>query len=167
VKLFGLNDKLNPFAVFGVDYDAAHNANGELDLYDPSTGQGELTEQYLIDRARFAVLNAQALQTIEPNLFLSLDYFEDAATQTTIGPPTILTDQFIFGGINNDGIDGGFGDDHLFGGAGYDVISDNDGNDYLEGNGQYDILSGGAGNDKLLGGQGNDTLSGGIGNDTL
>lgn len=157
--------KLNPFAVFGVNY-AVHNANGELDLYDPVTGQGEITEQYLTDRARFAVLNAQALQTFEPNLFQSFDYFEDINTQTSFGIP-VFTDKFIFGGDGNDPIEGGVGNDHLYGGAGYDVINGNDGNDYLEGNGQNDILSGGSGNDKLLGGKGDDTLGGGTGNDTL
>jgi RTX calcium-binding nonapeptide repeat (4 copies) len=157
--------ELNPFAVFGVNY-AAHNANGELDLYDQVTGQGEMTEQYLTDRARFAVLNAQALQTFEPNLFQSFDYFEDINTQTSIGIP-VLTDKFIFGGDGNDPIEGGIGDDHLYGGAGYDVINGNDGNDYLEGNGQNDILSGGSGNDKLFGGKGDDTLGGGTGNDNL
>ncbi len=157
--------ELNPFAVFGVDY-TAHNANGELDLYDPVTGQGELTEQWLIDRARFAERNASALQTLAPNLFQSFDYFEDINSQTSLGIP-VLTNKFIFGGDGNDPIEGGIGDDHLYGGAGYDVINGNDGNDYLEGNGQNDILSGGSGNDKLLGGKGDDTLGGGIGNDTL
>ena len=44
--------KLNPFAVTGssVLYDGI-NAHGELDLYDPASGTGALTERYLRDRA--------------------------------------------------------------------------------------------------------------------
>jgi len=131
--------ELNPFAVLGVDY-GAHNSNGELDLYNPETGQGELTEQYLIDRARFAVLNAQALQTAAPNLFLSVDYFEDMTTGTEIGIP-FFTSKYIFGGNDNDSIDGGLSSDHLYGSAG---------NDTLTGYGDNDYLEGGAGNDTYI-----------------
>jgi len=44
--------KLNPFAVTGstVLYDGI-NAHGELNRYNPATGSGNLTEQYLKDRA--------------------------------------------------------------------------------------------------------------------
>jgi len=141
--------KLNPFAVLGVDY-TAQNANGELDLYDPATGQGSLTEQWLTDRSRFAVLNAQAAQTLEPNLFQSLDYFEDVATQTTIGIP-VFTSKYIFGGSDSDSIDGGLNSDHLYGGADNDTLTGKGGNDYLEG------------------GQGNDTyrINTGDGTDTI
>ena len=41
--------ELNGFALVGADY-APLNGNGELDLYDASTGRGTLTLQYLADR---------------------------------------------------------------------------------------------------------------------
>lgn len=43
----------NPFVVTGSStlYDGI-NAHGELDLYDPATGLGELTDQYLKDPAK-------------------------------------------------------------------------------------------------------------------
>ena len=44
--------ELNPFALLGADY-GIHNQNGELDLYNKETGEGELTDQYLTDRAQF------------------------------------------------------------------------------------------------------------------
>ena len=44
--------ELNPFALTGNDgLYAAHNASGELDLYDAATGSGNLTDLYLADRA--------------------------------------------------------------------------------------------------------------------
>ena len=42
--------ELNSFVISDVSY-AAHNTDGSLDLYNPSTGQGALTESYLADRA--------------------------------------------------------------------------------------------------------------------
>lgn len=51
--------QLNPFAILGADY-SAHNTGGKLDLYDPETGEGELTEQYLKDRATFLTNVIQA-----------------------------------------------------------------------------------------------------------
>mgnify|MGYP001343542512 CR=1 FL=1 len=66
--------ELNPFVVFGVDYDAAHNANGELELYNPETGQGELTEQWIHDRGYFLERYANALQTLTPDQFESFTY---------------------------------------------------------------------------------------------
>ena len=44
--------ELNPFAITGDDaLYTAHNASGELNLYDPATGSGNLTDLYLADRA--------------------------------------------------------------------------------------------------------------------
>ncbi len=51
--------ELNPFVLLGTDADktqalyARHNETGELTLVNPDTGVGELTPQYLIDRAAF------------------------------------------------------------------------------------------------------------------
>ena len=44
--------ELNPFLIDVPDaFYSAHNSNGRLDLYNPTTGQGELTDDYLTDRA--------------------------------------------------------------------------------------------------------------------
>jgi hypothetical protein len=43
---------LNAFALIDRDY-SSQNANGELDFYDLATGQGELTKEWLTDRAEF------------------------------------------------------------------------------------------------------------------
>lgn len=137
--------ELNPFAVLGVDY-SAHNVNGSLDLYDPATGTGELTADYLTDRSRFAVLRAQSLETATPNLFQSVDYFEDISTNTTIGI-SVLTSKFIFGGTENDNIEGGLSADHLYGMGGNDILQGGSGNDYLEGGKGVDTLQGGTGYD--------------------
>lgn len=42
--------ELNSFVIPNIDY-SGHNTDGSLDLYDPATGQGAMTELYLADRA--------------------------------------------------------------------------------------------------------------------
>ncbi len=42
-------DALNPFVLAGADY-SVFNTDGALELYDPATGTGDITEQYLADR---------------------------------------------------------------------------------------------------------------------
>lgn len=45
---------LNPFAIIGADYQGlGHTSNGQLALFDSATGFGEMTDQYLMDRAAF------------------------------------------------------------------------------------------------------------------
>ena len=52
--LFYALKNLNPFAVIGADYTGlGHASNSALTLFDPMTNFGELTEQYLADRAAF------------------------------------------------------------------------------------------------------------------
>ncbi|KJV05284.1 hypothetical protein VZ94_19180, partial [Methylocucumis oryzae] len=36
--------QLNPFVISDISYDQ-HNTDGALDMYDPETGEGSLTEQ--------------------------------------------------------------------------------------------------------------------------
>ena len=51
---------LNPFVITGDNsIYAIHNANGELDLYDPVSGTGALTDQYLRDRAKMLTWKMQ------------------------------------------------------------------------------------------------------------
>ncbi len=78
------------------------------------------------------VLVAKASETFIPNLFLSWSYYQDITDETEIGVP-IGTDKYIFGGEDDDVIEGGIRDDHLYGGAGNDTLTGNNGNDYIEG----------------------------------
>jgi Ca2+-binding RTX toxin-like protein len=73
----------------------------------------------------------------------------------------------IWGGINDNFIDGGSGNDYLYGSFGNDNLWGGDGNDSLVGGWGNDNLWGGDGNDNLVGGWGNDNLYGGWGNDNL
>ena len=170
---------LNPFAILGADY-TQHNQNGALELYNPDTGQGELTDAYLADRAAFlaGVIEANLADTgTGKNLRADTGgdpiYFEDQASGITLQTQNSGSGQgtsgpsYRFGGDGNDTIFGHAEADHLYGGAGMDRIDGAKGNDYIEGNAGSDILSGGEGKDTLLGGEGNDILEGGKDNDIL
>ncbi|MGH7217384.1 MAG: calcium-binding protein, partial [Nitrospiraceae bacterium] len=162
---------LNPFAVVGADYNGlGHASNGQLAMFDPATGFGDMTEQYLTDRAAF--LEAK----IELNLRNATTSGDTIYYKDLVGAgydiPTgslLTTDQrFLFGSDNDDPpLVGGSEEDHLYGGGGQDLLDGQEGRDYLEGNAGNDVLLGGAGRDSLLGQQGNDLLEGGAENDTL
>ncbi len=152
--------KLNPFAVTGstVLYDGI-NAHGELDLYDPATGQGELSERYLRDRAAMLSWKQHfAYDDIQPEsgTFYKFQggtpyYFRDMTTDTRVSigggyrldmlQPLTAFSHVVFGTENDDPIFGQGKNDWLYGGAGADTLTGNDGNDYLEG---------GQGNDTYL-----------------
>ncbi|WP_085214736.1 calcium-binding protein [Methylomagnum ishizawai] len=169
---------LSVFALTGIDY-SGHNANGELDLYDSATGAGELTKQWLADRAEFLWAKAHTDEenvAYVPGTLRTLydqkgdtdsaqhvyEIGQDPASLTL--PVTIIA----FGDDTAaDNLSGDVKDDHLYGMGGDDTLNGNDGNDYLEGNRGNDILNGGKGADKLFGGTGNDTLNGGDGKDYL
>ncbi len=159
---------LNPFVVIGADYQSlGHTANGALMLFNPATGFGEMTEQYLTDRAAF-------LQTkIELNLTNgehSSDgsHYQDGALTYDIPASATESRHFLFGGPGGD-IDlvGQSFADHLYGGGGDDILTGLGGDDYLEGNGDNDTLDAGEGRDRLFGGAGGDDLFGGAGEDRL
>jgi trimeric autotransporter adhesin len=143
-----------------------------LSLYDPATGNGEVTREWLSDRAAMTVRVASpgwsntAVITGQGNT----RYFDVASgAQVLLGAVdnNNLRSQIGFGGANNDTLTGfGFAD-HLYGGDGNDIVNGQGGADHLEGNAGNDNLDGGAGNDILLGGTGNDTLDGGAGADLL
>ena len=177
--------ELNGFVVSDVSYDR-HNVDGSLDLYDPATGQGAMTERYLIDRAamlmwrlRYQVEGARddddgAHPGPKP-------YNEDWDTSSIQGnwdfvdltqrlpggqPLTLAIDgvglslhdhQVVFGSGQGETIEGEGDSDILYGLAGDDTLRGVGGDDYLEGNADNDTLDGGSGNDTLLGGRGNDT----------
>jgi Ca2+-binding RTX toxin-like protein len=177
--------ELNPFAVLGADY-SVHNAGGRLDLYDPATGAGELTEEYLADRAQMLAwvlkYNTRDGLLLE-NIAGGTEWvFEDKASGTkivlspkgfNIGKQSQLVfgrddaGEVLSGGDATDRLYGGGGDDLLRGGAGADYLEGQAGGDRLEGGGGRDTLEGGAGDDTLLGGEGEDVLIGGAGDDRL
>ena len=168
----------NPFAVLGANYDL-HNADGALELYDPATGQGELTERYLSERARLLdYWIKHNLTDGQRNVDTSLPtnrYYQDIATgasfivdrTTNTSPDNTVKPKYLFGGEGDDMLWGGDDHDVLFGGAGMDRLDGAQGNDYLEGNAGSDILTGGEGSDTLYGGTGADLLEGGQGTDLL
>ena len=162
---------LNPFAVIGADYNAlGHASDGALTLFDPDTGFGDLTQQYLLDRAAF--LEAK----IELNLRNDVNsgdiaYYKDF-TRDGYEIPTgsiLTTDRrMLFGSDADDPpLVGADAQDHLYGGGGNDLLDGQGDQHYLQGDGGNDVLLGGAGMDTLVGGAGNDLLEGGAENDIL
>jgi Ca2+-binding RTX toxin-like protein len=186
--------ELNAFVIEGVDY-APYNTDGSLDLYDPATGQGAMTEAYLADRAAMLTWKIRFDRGMQDDDDAAHEgpksYTEDWDTNAVQGnwdfvdlgttlpggdPLTLQIDgqgitlhdhQVVFGSNANETIEGAGDTDRLYGGAGNDTIQGLDGADYIEGNAGDDRLDGGEGADRLLGGAGDDTLIGGEGNDTL
>ena len=186
---------LEPFLRHGGNFTDA-NAHGELDLYDPRTGVGALSAQYLVDRARLlgvvmdpmlgnldtatqalAVgagvgLLSLGLYSLEPLARLAAHgihtraFFRDEFFDYEIGETT-SSEVFYFGSDSNDSWIADHGTAHLYGGLGDDTLSGVSSDDYLEGGEGDDSLTGGAGDDTLLGGTGNDTLVAGAGDDEM
>ncbi len=139
-------DKLNPFVVGGVDYAAVHNAEGELDLYDSSTGQG-LTDQYLMARAEalhtYVALFNDGIDGVgrtfpagyAPHFYDSSVQSEDASEEAVVdldaGSDSVA--QRLFGNERGEIVRGGYQDDMLFGDDGQDHLDGGEGADYLEG----------------------------------
>ncbi|MCU7918440.1 MAG: hypothetical protein KZQ95_08800 [Candidatus Thiodiazotropha sp. (ex Epidulcina cf. delphinae)] len=179
---------LNPFAIVGKAslYDD-HNQNHELDLYDPVTQTGTLTDEYLQDRTHYlrATLqrndgDAQHLTAASGDGELYWDaeageFMSEPAAGTTFGVDTDNLVHYRFGGDGDEDageLSGGNKADLIYGGGGNDTLNGGDGDDYLEGNAGIDKLDGGDGNDELRGGAGDDGgndggLSGGVGSDAL
>ena len=177
--------ELNGFVVSDVSYDR-HNVDGSLDLYDPATGQGAMTERYLADRAAMLMwrLRYQVEGARDDNDGAHpgpKPYNEDWDTSSIQGnwdfvdltqrlpggqPLTLAIDgvglslhdhQVVFGSGQGETIEGEGDSDILYGMAGDDTLRGLGGDDYIEGNADNDTLDGGSGNDTLLGGAGTDT----------
>lgn len=186
---------LEPFLRQGGSFDA-FNIEGSLDLYNPETGKGGLTKNYLADRAALldavmypwknvpwqasmagAVVSAVTSQVpilAESLKLLSLanllnskyQYRDLSFADYTIGKDNTES-IIVFGTEENDTLNAGSKTGRLYGGGGNDTLVGMDGEDYLEGGAGEDLLQGGGGKDNLFGGSGNDTLEGGAGEDTL
>lgn len=162
--------ELNPFVLTGADY-SQFNQNGELDLYDAATGKGMMSEQWLKDRAVFALDKAIA-NTADASILTSSENWTltDRKTNYTINLTTgswSLPHKAIFADDKGGTLAGGYLEDHLYGGTGNDTLSGDGGKDYLEGGKGDDTLDGGSGDDQIWGGEGKDTLKGGDDNDKL
>ena len=146
-----------------------------LNLYDETTGQGELTSQWLTDRAAMVGVlvkaNARNERFVNDSKVKEVTLYEDMASGTLLlqqpGPAPAPQRFVSFGAVGADAFDGGNRDDRLYGGSGNDTLNGLGGSDSLEGNADNDTLNGGDGTDILLGGAGDDTLDGGLGSDRL
>ncbi|HXF92649.1 MAG TPA: hypothetical protein VNK46_07815 [Nitrospiraceae bacterium] len=157
--------ELNPFVVQSVEYQALHNQDGSLDLYDATTGQGTWTLVALSDRAE--LLAEKIAFNQRDGSPASGTLFVDETTGFHNGRGATATQVVIFGDAEGREMLGRSGDDRIYGGGGNDVINGQEGLDYLEGNQGDDQLEGGAKNDILLGQQGDDQLCGEADNDRL
>ncbi len=130
---------------------AAHNTAGELNLYNAQGRTGQLTDQWLTDRAAF----------LERKLYitgLNLDkFYQDSSQQApdargrayqlegkdfedrasgfvaTTGSNRTALQHYIFGTNEADSIVGSDQEDHLYGGAGSDFLDGGASADWLEG----------------------------------
>ena len=153
----------------------------QFSLYNKTTDQGNITDEWIADRAAFTANYYTQLQRGGGNVpgSRNLRYFDKASNVEVLVGSGASNDQrlnFLFGGDAADPLSGFGHNDHLYGGVGADTQNGEGGNDWLEGNADDDTLNGGDGSDTLLGGTGNDTLNGednadtllgGAGNDTL
>lgn len=146
-----------------------------LELYDPHTGEGFITAQWLADRAQMLARLIARTQASFAEHSLQQFYYSDLAsgkqapmTTGVLNPLAMFGDdggRSFAGGANADHLYGGVGNDSIDGMAGHDVIEGGRGNDSLIGGDGNDGLYGMAGDDVLIGGKGNDSLIGGEGND--
>jgi Ca2+-binding RTX toxin-like protein len=174
----------NTFVLDATGYDlyTTINANGALDLYDPATQSGQLTDPYLKDRAAFVLAKqkantddtsngdyAWAKQGDEEILYLDKigSGLPDYATAKVYASSYLGNignfnniKQIQFGSILSDTLTGGNKADDLFGGAGDDILTGGKGNDYLEGGKGSDIyqFTNGDGIDTILDTDGNGSI---------
>jgi Ca2+-binding RTX toxin-like protein len=168
--------KLNPFAVTGSTalYDGI-NVHGELSRYNPATGTGSFTDQYLTDRAfmlswklQFGTHDTEPVgdtygQPQSGTPFYFEDFTNDSITikmrigggdsvNAVMGRPLGDFNLIVFGAENNDAVTGQGKADRLYGGAGDDTLTGNGGSDYLEGGQGFDayVINTGDGYDTVL-----------------
>ncbi len=139
-------------------------------LYNPATGQGLITLQWIEDRSAFTVNFYKKLSGpggIVPGSQNLRFYDVSSKTEVLVGSGDLHRKQIIFGSDESDPLQGQGFADRLYGGLGNDTLIGLGGSDHLEGNGGKDTLDGGEGDDTLLGGEDDDNLSGNGGNDAL
>lgn len=152
---------LNPYVLEGdgADY-GTFNLNGELERFNPSTGSGALTSQYLVDRLAMLMrknwFNIEDKNPLDATVAFSSsnhpyqninDYYEDVAAGYKISQGALSgkTPRYFFGADGADNPAASAVEDHLYGGAGDDLLKAREGDDYLEGGTGNDSYSIGAG----------------------
>jgi hypothetical protein len=167
---------LNPFVVTGLDYQH-FNGQGELDLYNPATGTGQVTQQWLTDRAELLHWKLELglidrVTSYEDPSYISNGrslWLEDRTSEQTLYLGALYeAPHIVFGRDDADDVllTGALGG-RLYGGSGKDSLFGQSGDDDLEGGADNDDLTGRAGTDTLIGMDGSDKLNGGTGNDLL
>ena len=139
-----------------------------LELYDPHTGEGFITAQWLADRAQMlARLIARTQGSFGEHSLQQFSYSDLASGKQAPMTTGVLNSLAMFGDDGGRSFAGGANADHLYGGVGNDSIDGMAGHDVIEGGRGNDLLTGGDGNDELYGMAGDDVLIGGKGNDSL
>ena len=174
---------LNPFTITGQTglYDKFNN-NGELDICSESNKDGDLSTQFIEDRAKFLYHLAHPEATV-PNFEPDIDFVDNRLGVTIEVDNNMIgldaDSQYLFGNLEGELLEGGGVIDHLYGMDGNDSLIGNGGDDYLEGGKGQDTLNGGSGNDifgivgkdeaydTFNGGDGTDTIQGSAGDDTI
>jgi trimeric autotransporter adhesin len=108
----------------------------QFKLYNATTGQGSITQDWIADRAAFTANYYKKLQGLGGIVSGSENarYYDVATnTEVLVGAGSAQRKQFIFGAVTDDIQAGGGMNDHLYGGAGNDTLEGKGGNDYLEG----------------------------------
>ncbi|UQS15390.1 calcium-binding protein [Pseudomonas sp. HS6] len=146
-----------------------------LELYDPETGEGFITEQWLADRSEMLARlisrtnGSFGRNTVQTFSYSDLASGKQAPMTTGVANPLVMFGddggRSFGGGANTDHLYGGGGNDSISGLSGNDVIQAGSGNDSITGDEGNDALYGMAGNDVLVGGRGDDFLAGGSGKD--
>ena len=113
--------ELNPFAITGLDYNSLHNSGdkqGALELFKPADGTGQLTEEYLKDRAEFLSglikANIQDAVSIRGANTNTNKLYVDVSANTVVAvkgqvlgfDSTEAAAQYRFGGTGNDTLTG-------------------------------------------------------------
>ncbi len=146
-------------------------ASPSLTRFDPSTGDANLSDAWIDDRAKFVAWRALR-EDADAGRHAGATWrfvdrtLGDAAT-IVVGDGEGEPDQVAFARDGGDAIVGGTGVDRLHGGTGDDTLDGSGGSDLVEGGRGDDSLVGGDGGDRLDGGSGDDTLDGGRGDDRL
>ncbi|WP_426205604.1 calcium-binding protein [Pseudomonas sp. TWP3-1] len=139
-----------------------------LELYDPETGEGSITELWLADRAEMlARLISRTNGSFGENTAQTFSYSDLASGRQAPMNTGVSNPLVMFGDDGGRSFGGGANSDHLYGGGGNDSINGLAGKDFIQGARGNDSLSGGDGNDALYGMAGGDILVGGKGNDSL
>ncbi|RYZ94474.1 MAG: hypothetical protein EOP47_27775, partial [Sphingobacteriaceae bacterium] len=123
----------------------------QFDLYNVETGEGEITEEWIKDRAAFVKWREifdkndtdytdrlNSLNGLLPMPVKGDFVYKDITGHLNldidgINPTDLESHYIIFGGLSADHIEGGDIGDKLYGGKGDDIIEGGKGSDYIEG----------------------------------